>query len=193
MMNMDPDKVICIDPGHGGSRDGAKYDWAEEDDLNLQVAYYLDYELRLEAFPTLLTRQRDIEPAPSLQADLNARVNLANTKGADFYISLHFDAFHDGTAKGMSIHLHPNASERTKLWAGMLSDRMKEHIKGRRHRGVKESDFHVLRHTKMPAVLIECEFLSNPESRKWIHEPENLRDLARSISAATVEFCRGPG
>jgi N-acetylmuramoyl-L-alanine amidase len=53
---------------------------------------------------------------------------------------------------------------------------------GHTDRGVKLSNFYVLRHTKMPAILIECEFISNPEMRKFLHEPENQFAIANAIA-----------
>ncbi len=50
------------------------------------------------------------------------------------------------------------------------------------HRGYKESKFYVLRKTLVPAILIECEFISNPETRRFLKEPEIQRALARSIA-----------
>lgn len=190
MMTMDPEKVVCIDPGHGGKRDGAKYKMLAEDDLNLQIGYTVYDALRLAGIPTFMTRQLDIELGPTLQKDLRYRVDLANKGGANLYVSIHCDAFHDTTADGMSIHIHPGASKITRLYAEMLSSGLQHFFPKRRHRGIKESDFYVLRHTKMPAVLIECEFLSNPKVQEWLREPSSLRDIALTIATVTEEFCR---
>ena len=185
---MDPEKKVCIDPGHGGSRDGASYDWAEEDDLNLQVAYYLDYELRLRGLRTVLTRDRDVQLGPTLQQDLQARCALANSEKADLFISLHFDAFDQETVRGQTLHICPGASDRTRHFAYILDGCLRKAVPDRKHRGVHESDFYVLKKTSMPAVLVECEFLSSPDSRKWIHEPENLRAVAVGIADAVDQF-----
>lgn len=59
-----------------------------------------------------------------------------------------------------------------------LTQRFYDHV----NRGVKSSNFYVLRKTRMPAVLVECEFLSNPKTRKFLREPENQLGLARAIA-----------
>ncbi len=192
MFGIEREKKICIDPGHGGARDGARYGKVEEDDLNLQVALYLYYELKLSDYLPILTREKDQELAGTLNEDLKARVFLANQEQADLFISIHCDAFHKESAKGQTIHIHPSASDDTRHFAYMLDGCLRTVVPDRHHRGVRESNFYVLRKTAMPSVLVECEFLSNPESRKWIHEPENLRSIAIGIEFAVEKFFTSP-
>ncbi len=169
--------IVVIDPGHGGEDNGAVWSYAEEDDINLSVAYLLRCELRYRGYEARLTRERD------KYVSLSERVQFAETVQADLFLSIHCDAYHKVTARGMSTHIYPNCSQRTRDLAesiqAVLISRFPAHI----NRGIRQSNFYVLRKTTMPAVLIECEFLSNPETRKFLREPENQLGLAQAIAS----------
>ncbi len=169
---------ICIDPGHGGEDNGAAYGYAEEDDTNLAISYLLRCLLREDHFEVIMTREKDVE------VKLFQRVSIANMEEVDLFISIHCDAFHNEIVEGMSVHIHPNAGPETKEIAKRIHASLTNRFASHKDRGIKESDFQVLRDTKMPAVLIECEFLSNPETRKFLHEPENQFALAEAITMA---------
>jgi len=172
---------IFIDPGHGGNDNGAawgeKYDYVEEDDLNLIISFLLRCELLLlDQFSIKLSREKDEF------VSLRNRTNNANNWGADIFVSIHADAFHQKTARGISSHIHPHCSPNSKILATCIQDGLSKRFPDHINRGIKESNFHVLRETRMPAILIECEFISNPASRRFLKEPSNQLELARNIS-----------
>lgn len=173
-------KKIVIDPGHGGEDNGATWGYAEEDDINLSVSFLLRCELEKLGHAVHMTRESDIF------VPLTERTSLANEIQADLFVSIHCDAFHNTTVDGMSVHVHPECSYKTTKTAFDIISKMTERFHGHKNRGVKRSNFHVLRKTKMSAVLIECEFLSNPETRKFLREPENQLGLARAISSGIL-------
>ncbi len=125
-------------------------------------------------------------PATDIFIPLIARTNFANEMNADLFVSIHCDAFHNTTSNGMSVHVHPECSLATNDIAKRICMMLAERFPDHRNRGVKESNFHVLRETKMPAVLVECEFLSNPEARRFLREPENQLGLARTICKSAL-------
>lgn len=168
--------LIVIDPGHGGEDNGAMWGFSKEDATNLSISYLLRCELRLLNYEVYMTRERDV------QVLLSERVMCANNRNAGLFVSIHCDAFHKTTAQGMSVHIHPRCSTQSKRVARSILIALVDKFPGHRNRGVRESNFEVLRETKMPAVLIECEFLSNPKTRKFLKEPENQLDLARAIA-----------
>lgn len=172
---------VFVDPGHGGSDNGAawgeRYDYLEEDDLNLIIAFLLRYELLLSGFDVRMSRERD-EPVT-----LGRRVALANYWGADVFVSIHADAFHNITAKGISTHIYTYGSQESLILATWIQTEITKKFMDHTNRGTKKSNFYVLHHTDMPAVLVECEFLSNPETRRFLKEPENQIALARAIGA----------
>jgi len=166
---------LVYDPGHGGPDDGAVYGAAEEDDLNLSIANLCFYMSQLKGFKVDITRDRDEK------VELWERTDISNDIRPDAFISIHCDAFHKKTVNGMTVHVHPRASKTSRRLAQNVMASMAETFQNLRNRGVKESDFHVLRETNEPAILIECGFLSNSKERKFLQEPHNQHDMAGAI------------
>jgi len=179
-------KKIFIDPGHGGTDNGAawgdKLNYVEEDDANLSIAFFLKYELLLmNDYQIKLSRETD------QYIHLSERCRLANEWKASCFISIHCDAFHNRTVSGMSVHCY-----KKNMLAYSLMDQMAWAFPTHKMRGVKESpEFHVLKGTKMKAVLIECEFLSNLRTRRFLKEPENQVDMAKAIKKGINKFYGG--
>lgn len=170
--------TICVDPGHGGIDNGAMYGYVEEDDTNLSIAFLLRCCLEKYDFEVYMTRDTDI------YVTLQNRCELANTMGADLFMSLHCDAFHNETVKGISTHVYRYATDRSRKIADEVQKSLIKRFPEHSNRGVKEAGFYVLKHTKMPAMLVECEFLSNPDTRNFLHEPENQFAIANVIADA---------
>lgn len=178
---------ICLDPGHGGTDNGAVYGFAEEDDINLAVGFYLDYELRLAGIANHMTRKKDVF------VSLEQRSMDANIKRPDLFVSIHCDAYHKKTVSGMSVHVYKHPSMGAIRAAKLIERQLLIHFPQHRHRGIKKSNFHVLRETRMPAILVECEFLSNPDTRKFLREPENQKRLAQSIARGSISYLKEIG
>lgn len=173
--------ITVIDPGHGGKDNGAVWGYTEEDDINLIVSFLLRCELEKNGHEVIMTRESDSA------VPLYKRTNHANELQADLFVSIHCDAFHKATARGMSVHIHPEHSDKTLNLAKRINAMLVADFKDHKNRGIKMSNFYVLRKTAMPAVLIECEFLSNPETRRFLREPENQLALSRAISNALTK------
>ena len=171
---------VWVDAGHGGDDNGAvwseKLGYLEEDDINLSVAYLLRCELYQKYVDTLMTREMDIN------VSLLERSNGANEEEMDAFISIHCDAWHNVTTQGISVHIYPFAPIRTVKFAEEVYDNLMSEFRNHKRRGIVKSNFHVLRETKMPAILIECEFITNPDTRKFLREPFNQLRIARAIA-----------
>lgn len=178
---------ILADPGHGGDDNGAawgdKYDYVEEDDLNLIIGFLLRCELQHHGFAVRLSREKDVA------VSLADRCALANDWGADIFISIHADAFHNTTASGISTHIYKHSvNVDTYRLGSIIHESMANRLQGHLNRGVQRSNFHVLRKTAMPAVLVEAEFISNPNTRRFLKEPENQLTIAQAISKGVVKY-----
>jgi N-acetylmuramoyl-L-alanine amidase len=173
---------VFIDPGHGGADNGAAYGFYEEDDDNLAVAQLLEYELRLQGVTTEMSGRQDVE------VSLADRVAKAKEFKADAFVSIHCDAWHQQTVHGYSTHIY---LEGDRLLGGHIHRRLQEALTGHSDRGLKESNFYVLRNTariSMPSALVECEFISNPETAAFLKEPENQKKIAIAIAAGILAF-----
>lgn len=179
---------IFLDPGHGGEDNGAAYgdrlDYVQEDDINLIVAFLLRAELKLAGHYVVLSRDRDEF------VSLHDRTADANAWHADIFVSIHCDAWHRETTRGISTHIHPLCLPDSRALARHVHLALITAFPGHANRGVRESDFHVLRRSTMPAVLVECEFVTNPETRRFLREPENQLAIARAIAQGIEAYAQ---
>jgi N-acetylmuramoyl-L-alanine amidase len=95
-----------------------------------------------------------------IDQSLKERTDLANKLNVDCYISIHANASSSTAARGIETYIHPNADSETYVLARGIHDHTVILTK-QNNRGIKRADFHVLRETKMKAVLIECGFMTN--------------------------------
>lgn len=231
-------KTVVIDAGHGGKDAGSisKNGKVYEKTLNLKIAAYVAEGIR-EACPdvkVILTRKDD------RYLTLGQRADVANSKNADLFISIHINSVKNTSANGFSVHVLGQSKKKdTDLFAynmdvckrensvilleddystkyqgfdpndpqsfiffslmqnahlaqslDFAEDIEKEFRKGpiRTSRGVWQDPFYLLWKTTMPAVLIECGFISNAEDLKVLSSEEGQKSIAGRITSAFVKF-----
>ncbi len=197
-------KLICIDPGHGGAKPGAvgkiimngqSQRLAEKDvvfglDHNAQggigVSNRVGHHLRKNGLRTIMTREddRDIE--------LKERARIAVRNKADLFISIHCNSFTDPQANGIEVYVHPNQKNRAHILARHILDGIlsQPECKGLRDRGVKTARFCVLEGTyrHMPAVLVELPFISNPKEAVLLADRHFREAVSSGIAASIRRF-----
>jgi len=162
---------IMIDPGHGGNDPGAVGKKSKEKDNVLKVAKKLKTLLEKYGHTVKMTRSTDVF------ISLSQRANMANSWGADYFISLHNNAASSSATGFETFVYNGSVSQKTKQFQNAVHDAIASKI-GIRDRGKKSANFAVLRQTKMPAVLIEYAFISNPNDEKiLINEVNKLAEL----------------
>lgn len=177
-------KVIVMDPGHGGKDTGAiGTNTIREKDVALRVAkeiLRLNKTLLNNKFDMYSTRYRDT------LISLTDRSRLAESLKADVFVSLHCNASNT-SVKGMDVYVH-NANDKEvlikKSIAMGLSILEESTLKlGFEKRGVKFENFQVLREntTSRPAILIEMGFVTNPDEADYFLKPQNIRAMALAI------------
>lgn len=181
--------LIALDDGHGLSptpTSGKRTPMIPEikrsiyeNEFNKAVVYYLDQELKQCGFRTLLVAPTDVD------VPLSIRTRLANQKGADLFVSVHYNA---GGGSGVETYHFPNSVKGERA-AKLIH---KYVIQGTRQkdRGVKTANFHVLRETKMPAVLIEYGFMDDPSLReaRLMTNTDFQRECARETAQGICEY-----
>lgn len=112
---------------------------------------------------------------------LDERSAFANSAGADLFVSIHINA---GGGHGYESHIHPNASGATLAIAESIHTTLASWYGERGHfdRGLKRSNFAVLRETKMPAILLENLFIDNAEDAAFLKD--NLPAIGNEIAWA---------
>jgi len=174
------------DPGHGGRDPGAiGPTGVQEKVITLAVAKKVADILR-PIMSATLTRYADICLSENLSVDLTKRAELANFSLSDVFVSIHCNAATDPAAHGTETHCYPK-SVRGKTLAGMIQSRLIPAL-GLTNRGVKESNFAVLRQSQMPAALVELAFISNPTEEALL-ESEAFQDRAAlAIAQGICDF-----
>ncbi len=173
-------KRVCIDPGHGGHDPGAVGGGVKEKDIALSVAKQIGAYLEVWGYAVMLTREDDTF------VSLSGRAAKANSWGADLFISVHCNSAGDESANGVEVYHHERASEAAQEAAELIYTKLVA-ISDLRTRGIKEADFAVLRETKMPAVLVELGFVSNPGDRAKLISEDWQERAAETIVAGIRE------
>ncbi len=170
--------TLVIDPGHGGADPGAVGSISVEKDINLATAQALAGCCRSAGAEVILTRQEDAALAGSKGEDLAARVELARSRQADIFISLHCNSFvSDPGQHGAQVFYAPGSEAGEKL-ARSLQQALADHLGNTDRSALPHPDSYLLRHLDCPAVIVELGFLSNPE------EEERLAGQSWRLEAA---------
>ena len=172
----DGSPLVVLDPGHGGDHNGAEYGGVKEKDLNLAIASKTASLLEAEGVTVRMTRSID------QSVDLYARSGLANTLGADLFVSIHCNASveHDD-ALGVYTCAYSQGTESWQL-AQILRETMLD-ATGAADFGMEERpNLAVLRTAQVPAALVECGFMSTPSELALLTQPEYQDKLARGIA-----------
>lgn len=176
------DALVVLDPGHGGSYDGAEYGGVKEKDLNLAIALQAAEFLEEAGVTVRMTRAYDID------VDLYERTDLANNLDADLFVSVHCNASdtHDDVL-GIYTCSYQEGTDGWRL-AQLLHQTMRE-ATGAPDFGMEERpNLAVLRTSLMPAALVECGFMSTESERALLVQPEYQEKLARGIADGVLAY-----
>ena len=180
-------KKIVIDPGHGGNDAGAiGPTGVMEKNVTLKVSLELKKLLEAEGAQVILTRETDkTVSAKGAKAsdieELGARCEVANKNGADIFISIHADSFTRPEARGTTGYYYSKStSGRGQKLADCIRRNLVEQL-GTPSRGTQPCNFYVVKHTDMPATLIELGFISNKDEEKLLDSKEGVQKAAQGI------------
>ena len=175
-------KKFVIDAGHGGWDPGAVgVNGLTEKQINLRVAQYLRNCLTKYGGATVvMTRVDDRYPS------LSSRVVKANTSGADRFISIHHNGSVNPAHNGTAVYSGTNAGWQSRDLRNKVQQSLLKMTK-LRDLGANSANFYVLRHTKMPAILTEASFITNPQEEQKLRNPEYLWREAYYIYRGIVE------
>ena len=180
-------KKIVLDPGHGGNDAGAiGPTGVMEKTVTLNVARELRKLLEAEGAQVIMTREGDTTvSAKGAKAsdieELGARCEVANRVGADIFISIHADSFTRPEARGTTGYYYSKStSGRGQKLADCIRRNLVEQL-GTPSRGTQPCNFYVVKHTDMPATLIELGFISNKEEEQLLNSKEGVQKAAQGI------------
>lgn len=179
-------KIIALDAGHGGSDTGAiGPTGVTEKGVTLRVAKALQKLLQAEGATVLMTRTTDTEVSPkkanaSDVEELQARCDVGNDGNADIFISMHMDSFTNSTPSGTTGYYYTKGSKASQRLAQYVSEGVVTAL-GTGNRGNKSCNFYVVKHTDMPATLVEMAFISNDKEEKLMNSEAGINRAAEGI------------
>lgn len=186
-------KVICLDPGHGGSDVGAigtlNGQSVYEKDITLAISLPLRDMLRNAGAQVIMTRSTDKDVARAYAGDaeeLQARCDVANKADADIFLSIHIDSFSNANVDGTTAYYYPK-SGRDLLLAQTLHQSMMVNM-AIPDRGVRSNDLYVNVHTAMPSVLMEMGFISNAHRLNMLTSSWGPKRIAESMYQGIIDY-----
>ena len=183
-------KVFYIDPGHGGVDAGAISTTFLEKDMNLLLSQKLAKSLTSKGAVVYLTREGDYDLANSTlnrkRNDLYNRVKLINNSNCDMYISMHLNASPSTKWNGIQI-FYSTILEENKLIAETITNTMKENMKNIREYK-KENGYYMYSKLKVPGVLVEAGFISNPNDNYKIRQEDYQDILINNITLGIENY-----
>jgi N-acetylmuramoyl-L-alanine amidase len=170
--------AIVIDAGHGGiDRGGIPGQRVAEKAMTLDVAQRLAQRLREAGYRTIMTRDSDVF------VSLGERVRLANLYRDAIFVSIHFNSATRAGANGIETYYYSNnsaqlaASIHRNLVGGINTD----------NRGIRQRGYFFLRRAAIPAVLVECGFLTNPTEAHLALQTNYRQTLADRIADGVMQ------
>ncbi|MGG1575354.1 N-acetylmuramoyl-L-alanine amidase [Fictibacillus sp. NRS-1165] len=175
--------MIVIDPGHGGSDPGATFKESQEKLFNLKIALRVrDYLEKTYTVKIIMTRTSD------KALSLKERTDLANSTAPNFYLSIHSNA---GGGSGFESYIfNGHVPEQTKTYQEVIHEAIMNQVKVKydiTDRGKKRANFHVLRETKSPALLLEVLFVDNLKDHAFLNQSSFIEDVSIDIAEAIAK------
>ncbi|MGE5450100.1 MAG: N-acetylmuramoyl-L-alanine amidase family protein [Methanomassiliicoccales archaeon] len=190
-------RVIVIDPGHGGIDPGAiGHGKVVEKQINLAIASKLQRFIAGAGGMVVMTRTTDKDLSSGSgsfikrkREDLAARVKIATGAQADLYLAIHCNAEVNPRWRGAQVFYSRGGNE-SRLMAQHIQHQIKTQLKNT-HRQAKTGRFFVTDRTPMKAVLVEVGFLSNYDEERLLSDPEYQSQLAYAIFSGLAGYYAG--
>ena len=170
--------TVVIDPGHGGfDQGGIPGQKVPEKMVALDTALRLQKLLERAGLRTVMTRSTDVF------VPLSVRSAIANSQSDAIFVSIHYNASPRSSAQGIETYSENNRG-------AVLAARIQRQIVTRvstENRGIRSAEYYVLRNCRLPAVLVECGFLTNPAEAQLALTTAYRQKVAEQIAAGIIE------
>ncbi len=196
--NKEPQRIILIDPGHGGYDGGAKSkNGTIEKNINLSISNKVKAQLEKEGYKVFMTRDKDEslnDPSGSKYTskkveDLTNRCNKKKEVNCDMFISIHQNTFPKGSVKGAQVWY--STFQESKYLANILQDSLREYLDPTNKRIEKPAldSYRILRDGyEAPSVIVECGFITNYEEEQKLKDETYQQKIAEAIAAAVNRY-----
>lgn len=190
-------KVIIIDPGHGGIDGGmvGTTTGVYESQINLEISNKVRKYLEESGSLVLMTRDQDVglyteegSVRKKKNEDLRNRKRLFDESSADIVISIHSNSFTQSKYYGAQSFYNPNCED-SKLIAELIQEELVRVLDNGNTRKAKvKKDVYILKNVKIPTVIVECGFLSNPKEERLLNDPDYQEKIAWSIYVGILKY-----
>ena len=189
---------IVLDAGHGGEDGGASSkDGILEKDINLSIALKLNEMFKSAGFKVVMTRDEDKsiydDNAKTTRqkkvSDIKNRVNIINSDPTNILISIHQNKFPESKYHGSQIFFSSNLPESRKL-AESIKQSITDSLQPENKRECKpaQKEIYILNKAQVPAVIVECGFLSNEEEAKKLVDDSYQQQIAKCIYDGFINY-----
>lgn len=190
-------KRIVIDAGHGLPDGGAVgMNGTIESTLNIKIARLVESALAKKGYSIIMTRTDDNAVANDGQtlaqrkrSDMYKRLEIINSSDADMFVSIHMNKFTDSRYFGAQVIYSDNFEESEQL-ASFIQEglcRLPENTSKRTHSKAPSGIF-LLKNAKIPAVIVECGFLSNYDEEKLLNTTHYQKQLCEAIVKGIEDY-----
>jgi N-acetylmuramoyl-L-alanine amidase len=181
-------KIVCLDPGHGGSDSGACGNGIQEKDITLIVAKKVRSYLQNVGYQVVMTRETDKDvgyAGDSAGTELQARCVISNDASADVFVSIHCNSAGSIQAKGTEVFYYAGSEEGEKL--ATCIDKQLIGL-GLVDRGTKDDPLYVTHYTDAVAALAELAFISNTEDAAKLADAKWQDEFARAVARGITDY-----
>ena len=190
--------TVVIDAGHGGEDGGASSKGGvPEKNINLAIAKDLQSLLEVSGYKVVMTRDADVSIADDnidtikgrKTSDMHNRLKILESQGSCVFVSIHQNFFTQSRYCGAQVFYSKN-NENSKVLADIIADEIKGLIQPDNERKSKPatSSIFLLWHAKVPAVLVECGFLSNEAEAAKLNNTEYQQQMAFAIYCGLMGY-----
>ncbi|MBE6925305.1 MAG: hypothetical protein E7461_00535 [Ruminococcaceae bacterium] len=191
-------QCVVIDPGHGGEDGGAvSCTGKTESSFNLDIALRLNDLLHLLGIDTLMTRDTDRSIhtqgetiAARKVSDLKERVKIANAVDSGILISIHQNHFTDSRYSGAQVFYRKDAKS-AELAARLQTSFVQTINHGSNRKSKKADGIYLMEKVSIPAILVECGFLSNYQEEAKLRNEQYQKQVASVIAAVCSSYLHG--
>lgn len=192
-------KIIVIDPGHGGIDGGTNRGDILEKNINLEVGLKLKDLLTKKGATVVMTRETDISLDDRIvgngsrhREDLNTRARIINENNADVYLSIHVNASKNEKKMGPIVFFHED-SEVGKI----LAEHMQEYLNNISTYKKKDFDinhnimsgsYFIAANTTAPGIIIEMGFITNETDRKILLDADHQDEIVEQITKGIISY-----
>lgn len=197
MINENEQKVVLIDPGHGGFDGGAQSKGGTiEKGINLEISQKLKVDLESKGYKVVMTRDGDdglyskgTTIKEKKREDLKKRCDMKKETNCDIFVSIHQNMFAQSKCYGAQVWYASN--DKSAILAKNVQDSLKEKVNDNNKRVAKAAGeaYLILRDKYDGAsVLVECGFLSNPEEEARLKTEEHQKKLVEGLSLGIDKY-----